>query len=126
MVTKIGFHRMVPKLNNPMDAQRVTLRLSPARGGPHLWNVTGWDFSLTLLTKVVHSLQARIQITGCAGPPKRPAAQLPGRPAARPAAWPGCLARLGLARPPPSTRSTILEFATPDYNRRPQKLMLNP
>ena len=88
-----------------------------------------------LLTKVVHSLQARIQITGCAGLPNRPAAQLPGRPAARPAAWPGCLARLGLAqlglarlglaRPPPSTRSMILEFATPDYNRRPQKLMLD-
>ena len=111
-----------------------------------LMGMSGWGFSLTLLTKVVHSLQARIQISGCAGPPNRPAAQLPGRPAARPAAWPGCLARLGLAqlglaqlglarlglarlglaRPPPSTRSMILEFATPDYNRRPQKLMLNP
>ena len=76
--------------------------------GPHLncnctwprrfnrWSAmeAGWDFSLTLLTKVVHSLQARIQITGCAGPPNRPAAQLPGRAAVRLAqlpgpAWPG-------------------------------------
>ncbi len=63
----------------------------------------------------------------------RPTARLLGCLAVRP---PGCparlglarlgLARLGLARPPPSTRSTILEFATPDLNQRPQKLMLDP
>ena len=42
---------------------------------------TGWGFSLKLLAKVVHSLEVRIRITGCAWPPDRLAARLPGRPA---------------------------------------------
>ena len=68
----------------------------------------------------------------------RPTAQLPSCLAVRPLAAmpPGCparlglaqlgLAQLGLARPPPSTRSMILEFATPDLNRESQELMLSP